>query len=111
QPLRKRPLLNRFQVLARQSNVQPPVLAERGLRVTGVPRVFALAALRGLPFAALDGVKQLLLVSVHLHRRTPRPNTASSVPKRSPRTISRQPTPTKFPIKNGPEIVNFRPVL
>src|SRR5436309_15652004 len=47
QPLRKRPLLNRFQVLARQSNVQPPVLAERGLRVTGVPRVFALAALRG----------------------------------------------------------------
>jgi len=35
----------------------------------------------------------------------------TSVPKRSPRTISRQPTPTKFPIKNGPEIVNFRPIL
>jgi hypothetical protein len=35
----------------------------------------------------------------------------TSVPKRGPRTIIRQPTPTKFPIKNGPEIVNFRPVL
>src|SRR2546425_6975041 len=35
----------------------------------------------------------------------------SSVPKRGPRTIIRQPTPTKVPIKNGPEIVNFRPVL
>jgi hypothetical protein len=34
-----------------------------------------------------------------------------SVPKRGPRTIIRQPTPTKRPIKNGPEIVNFRPVL
>jgi hypothetical protein len=34
-----------------------------------------------------------------------------SVPKRDPMTIIRQPTPTMFPIKNGPEIVNFRPVL
>ena len=34
-----------------------------------------------------------------------------SVPKRGPKTIIRQPTPTKRPIKNGPEIVNFRPVL
>jgi hypothetical protein len=34
-----------------------------------------------------------------------------SVPKRGPTTIIRQPTPTKRPIKNGPEIVNFRPVL
>src|SRR6266850_8390423 len=33
-----------------------------------------------------------------------------SVPKRGPKTIVRQPTPTKRPIKNGPEIVNFRPV-
>ena len=35
----------------------------------------------------------------------------TSAPKRGPRTIIRQPTPTKNPIKNGPEIVNFRPVL
>jgi hypothetical protein len=34
-----------------------------------------------------------------------------SVPKRGPATIIRQPTPTKNPKKNGPEIVNFRPVL
>jgi hypothetical protein len=33
------------------------------------------------------------------------------VPKRGPATIIGQPTPTKFPLKNGPEIVNFRPVL
>jgi hypothetical protein len=35
----------------------------------------------------------------------------TSVPKRGPRPIIRQPTPTKFPIKNGPEIIDFRPVL
>jgi hypothetical protein len=35
----------------------------------------------------------------------------TSVPKRDPRTIIRQPTPTKVPTKNGPEIVDFRPVL
>jgi hypothetical protein len=35
----------------------------------------------------------------------------SSVPKRGPRTIIQQPTPTKKPIKNGPEIIDFRPVL
>jgi hypothetical protein len=34
-----------------------------------------------------------------------------SVPKRGPRTTIRQPTPTKALIKNGPEIVNFRPVF
>jgi hypothetical protein len=34
-----------------------------------------------------------------------------SVPKRGPTTIIRQPTPTNVSIKNGPEIVNFRPVL
>src|SRR5882762_2207437 len=34
-----------------------------------------------------------------------------SVPKRGPRTIIPQPTPTKVPIKNGPEIIDFRPVL
>ena len=31
-----------------------------------------------------------------------------SVPERSPTTIIRQPTPTKFPIKNGPEIIQFQ---
>jgi hypothetical protein len=35
----------------------------------------------------------------------------TSVPKRGPRTIKRHSTPTKFPIKNGPEIDDFRPVL
>ena len=35
----------------------------------------------------------------------------TSVPKRGPMTIMRQPTPTKAPIKNGPEIINFGPVL
>ncbi len=35
----------------------------------------------------------------------------TSVPKRGPMTIMRQPTPTKVPIKNGPEIINFGPVL
>jgi hypothetical protein len=34
-----------------------------------------------------------------------------SVPERRPRTILRQPTPTKLPTKNGPEIIDFRPVL
>ena len=34
----------------------------------------------------------------------------ASVPKRGPRTVIRDPTPTNVPIKNGPEIVNFRPV-
>src|SRR5882762_252389 len=67
QPLCERPLLNRLQVLARQPDVQPPVLAERGLGVAGVPSSLALAAAGGLPLAALDGLKQLLLVGVNLH--------------------------------------------
>ena len=33
-----------------------------------------------------------------------------NVPERGPTTVIQQPTPTKRPIKNGPEIVNFRPV-
>ena len=44
QALRERPLLDRLQILARQPDVQPPVLAERGLRVTGVPGALAFAA-------------------------------------------------------------------
>ena len=39
------------------------------------------------------------------------PSVPTSVPKRGPSSIIRQPTPTKFPIKNGPEIIDFRPVL
>jgi hypothetical protein len=44
------------------------------------------------------------------HRQVGRsvPNT---VPERGPRTINRQPTSTKLPKENGPEIVNFRPAL
>jgi hypothetical protein len=33
------------------------------------------------------------------------------VPERDPKPVIRQPTPTTKPIENGPEIVNFRPVL
>lgn len=33
------------------------------------------------------------------------------VPKLGPGSVKRQPKPTKLPMKNGPEIVNFRPVL
>ncbi len=40
-----------------------------------------------------------------------RSSVPTSVPKRGPITIIRQPTPTKFLIKNGPEIDYFRPVL
>jgi hypothetical protein len=35
----------------------------------------------------------------------------ASVPKLGPRSAKQQPTPTNKPIKNGPEIVNLRPVL
>jgi hypothetical protein len=34
-----------------------------------------------------------------------------SVPTPGPRTVNRQPTPTKLLMKNGPEIIDFRPVL
>jgi len=44
-------------------------------------------------------------------RGSPHRSVPKSVPKRGPATIIRHPTPTKSPIKNGPEIVNFRPVL
>jgi len=54
------------------------ILAERGLGEAGVPTALALASLGGLPFAALDGVKQVLFVSIKFHRLTPRPSTASS---------------------------------
>ena len=50
----ERSLLDRLQILARQPNVQASVLAKRSLRVSGVARSFALAALGGLPFAALE---------------------------------------------------------
>ena len=33
------------------------------------------------------------------------------MPRLIPRSINRQPTPTNEPIKNGPEILNFIPVL
>jgi len=35
----------------------------------------------------------------------------AGVPKRGPRTVILEPTPTNVPIKNGPEIIDFRPVL
>ena len=66
QPLCERSLLNRLEILARQPDVQPTVLAERRLGVAGVPSSLALAAAGGLPLAALDGLKQFLLVGVNL---------------------------------------------
>src|SRR5687768_14234753 len=66
--LRQCPFLNCFQVLTREPDVQPPVLAERGLRVAGVARALTLASLGRLPLATFDGVEQLPFVSVHLHR-------------------------------------------
>src|SRR6185295_16964014 len=71
QALRERPFLNRLEVLAREPNVQPTILAERGLRIAGVAGTLALTILGRLPLAACDGPKQLLFLSIHLHRRTP----------------------------------------
>jgi len=39
-----------------------------------------------------------------------RPSVPASVPKLGRRSINRQPTPTELPTKNGPEIIDFRPV-
>ena len=39
------------------------------------------------------------------------PSVPKSVPKEGPKPVIRQPTPTMNTMKNGPEIVNFRPVL
>src|SRR3954469_16919376 len=64
----ERPLLNRLGVLARQADVQPSVLLERRLCVAGEARSFALAATGGLPLARFDGLEQLLLFGVNLHR-------------------------------------------
>jgi hypothetical protein len=44
-------------------------------------------------------------------RGSPHSSVPKSVPKRGPKPVIRQPTPTTNPIKNGPEIVDFRPVL
>src|SRR5262245_36922994 len=67
----ERPFLDRLQVLARQPDVQPPVLAKRGLCVTGVPGALAFATLGRLPFATLNRIEQLLLVGIKFHRRSP----------------------------------------
>ena len=57
---------------------------------------------------ALNGAGTTCALSrTHCHRL----RCAQECAKRDPVTIIRQPTPTKFPIENGPEIVNFRPVL
>jgi hypothetical protein len=69
-------------------------------------------------FGAASGARRRVVVAISTHdamtmaaqwrciRSVPR-----NVPKRGPKSITRQPTPTKFPIKNGPEIIDFRPVL
>jgi hypothetical protein len=57
--------------------------------------------------------KQLQVCQFRLSQQkgSPQLSVPTSVPKRLPRTIIRQPTPTNEPIKNGPEIIDFRPVL
>jgi hypothetical protein len=51
QTLRERPLLNRFQILARQADVQPSVFLERRLCVAREARSFTLTATDRLPLA------------------------------------------------------------
>src|SRR5207247_5446113 len=78
QSFRQRPLLDRLQVLARQSNIQPAIFAKRGLGVASVARVFALPPARGLPLTALERLEQFLFVRIKFHgRRTPHPITVS----------------------------------
>src|SRR5262245_55583635 len=76
--LGQRSPLDRLQVLARQADVQPSILAERGLCVTGVPGACSLTPVGRLPLAALGGFQQLLLVGIKFHRRLPLRGTASS---------------------------------
>ena len=77
QALRERALLDRFQVLAREPDVQPPVFAEGGLSVARVSSALARAARGGFPLTALDGLEQPFLVRalppglLHTSRRTP----------------------------------------
>ena len=70
-------LLDCLQVLARQTDVQPPVLSERSFGVTRVARSLALASAGGLPLASVDRLEQVLFVSIKLHGWTPHPGTAS----------------------------------
>ena len=63
QSLGERPLLDRLQILARQTNIESPVLAERRL---GVARSFALATTGGLPLALLDGLSSSTSVALRL---------------------------------------------
>ena len=54
---------------------------------------------------AVIGVNAVRVVKRH------RAGVPASVPKLGPRPINQQPTPTKLPMKNGPEIIDFKPVL
>ena len=70
-------------MVAQQPLIKPLVTSNRAVVVSGHPLAsragaLALSALGGPPFAALDGVKQLLLVSIKFHRRTPHRGIASS---------------------------------
>ena len=69
QAFRERPLLDRLQVLSRQTNIQSAVLAKRGLGIASVASRLALAAGGGLPFTSPDGLEQVLLIGVNLHGR------------------------------------------
>src|SRR5439155_25250813 len=57
--LRQCPLLDRLQVLARQSNIQPAILANVPLARVAGP--FPLGTASGLPLTALDRPEQLLI--------------------------------------------------
>ena len=51
------------------------------------------------------------LLDILEHANPHRLSVPTSVPKRGPTTILRQPTPAKEGDKKGPEIINFRPFL
>jgi hypothetical protein len=55
--------------LARQPDVQSPILTERRPGVASVTRSFWLATAGGLPFVALDGLEEFLLIRIKLDER------------------------------------------
>jgi hypothetical protein len=69
-----------------------------------------LRVLRVVPVEVLHrylGYHDVCLIGTHWRRL----QCARQCAQPGPKTINRQPTPTKPPMKNGPEIIDFRPVL
>src|SRR5260221_14242556 len=71
-------LLDRFQILGRNPNVQPAILSECGLGVATVPTLGSLGRARRSPLAALHRVQDFFFVRIKFHDRpAPCPSTAS----------------------------------